>query len=120
MPVNDFLEFSTTPGANVASQGSYLNDPTRLVGNTTGLLRSPFVNKTQRQASVIAAAWGQIITTELNEDALDDGNFGRIVSQLIEVIKQVSGSAIIDAPADGSGWLRMNNSWSRNADGGTW
>lgn len=80
---NDFLPFATGGGANVVSQAAYAALTTLLgSGYQSGLANSAQINKTFRQASIIAAAVAQMVADLTNQNVVDDGTTATIVANL--------------------------------------
>lgn len=76
---NDFLVFATDNLANVESQGDYLIDPNRELGNQPGPAQAPFVNKAARQASVIMSQIAQMIVDQTGSNLLDNGDTAAVL-----------------------------------------
>lgn len=82
----DYLPIANGGGANVISQPQYVIDlaggGSLVDGYEAGVARSNQVNKTLRQASMIAAAVANSISAALGEDVLDDGNLAALISKM--------------------------------------
>lgn len=99
MATNNFKAFATGAGANVMTQADWEALPALLSGFSSGKAASAQVNKAIRQASFIAAAVAQFVSTTGNVDVLDDGNlpgfttkFGNAVSGRLINIRVLTSS----------------------------
>lgn len=107
MATNDFLPFATGGGANVESQGSYVVDGQRPIGNQPGIARSDFVNKTLRQAAWISSQLAQFLSDKTGDNVLDDGNATNAQNTLTKAFKKaptvqkfLTGSGTYTTPAN--------------------
>jgi hypothetical protein len=83
MAENDFLPFAVGESANVVSQDEYAALTTILQGGyTAGIAKSEQVNKTWRQASIMAAVLAQFISDRTGQDAIDDGTITTLLANL--------------------------------------
>lgn len=82
----DYLPIANGAGANVESQSQYVTDlgagGSLVNGYQSGLAKSTQVNKTLRQASMIAAAVANVIANQLQVNVLDDGNLSTLIANL--------------------------------------
>lgn len=97
MPTNDFLTFSSAPGANVLSQSAYADagNTDRATGYVTGTASSQAVNKTLRQASIISSMIAQLIVDQTSQDAVDDGTIATLETNFTNAILAIAGNRII-------------------------
>lgn len=87
MPVNQFLQFAASGGANVLDQATYAANTTLLSnGFQTGVAQSNQLNKVWRQSTAISAAIGQYINNKSGRDALDNGDIASLVQSLASAI----------------------------------
>ena len=82
MATNDFKPFATGAGANVMTQADWEALPALLTGFQSGKASSAQVNKAIRQASFVAAALAQFISTKSGQNILDDGDLAGFVTKL--------------------------------------
>lgn len=88
---NDFLPFcATDTGTNLESQGDYLTDPERAIGNQPGIASSQFNNKALRQATFVTANFAQYISNFANVDTLDDALPARMLAQIAGSLQPLS------------------------------
>lgn len=138
MATNNFKAFATGAGANVMTQADWEALPALLSGFSSGKAASAQVNKAIRQASFIAAAVAQFVSTTGNVDVLDDGNlpgfttkFGNAVSGRLINIRVLTSSGSYTPTAGtkkikvtaiggggGSGGLPATSSTQFSASGG--
>lgn len=138
MATNNFKAFATGAGANVMTQADWEALPALLSGFSSGKAASAQVNKALRQASFIAAAVAQYVSTTGNVDVLDDGNlsgfitkFGNAVSGRLINIRVLTSSGSYTPTAGtkkikvtaiggggGSGGLPATSSTQYSASGG--
>lgn len=86
---NDFLQFAGGGGANVLSQSAYAALTTILAsGYSAGTALSPQLNKTWRQSSAMACAWGGIVDAA-GFSALDDGNIANLRTAITNALKTI-------------------------------
>lgn len=84
MATNQILPFcGTDTGTNLPTQGDYLADPNRSIGNSPGVASSKLNNKPARQATFIASQIAQYVSDKTGNDVLDDG----VTAKLLAVIK---------------------------------
>lgn len=82
--VNKILEFcATDTGTNLLTDAAYAADAQRPIGNQPGIARSPLVNKSLRQTSVIAAALAQFIADNQGADVTDSLTPTAIAAMLV-------------------------------------
>jgi hypothetical protein len=102
---NDFVPFcSTDTGTNLEEQAAYLADPQLLIGNQTGIARSPLVNKVLRQASYIASLMAQYVGNTTNTNMLDN-------AEPINCLAQFTGALSILPPIQQS-YLSGSGTWN--------
>ncbi|EIL88517.1 hypothetical protein UU9_12238 [Rhodanobacter fulvus Jip2] len=83
MPIqNDFLTFAAASDANVLTQAEYAAASATDTGYTQGVASSAAVNKTLRQATLMAAVIAQFIVDNTGEDAIDDGTTATLLDNL--------------------------------------
>lgn len=93
---NDFLPFSPTDtGTNLLSQANYAIATDRTVGNQPGVASSQLVNKSIRQANVLASQLAQFVCNKTGSDMLDDGNLTNILDALTAAFADPSLSRIL-------------------------
>lgn len=86
-PTNDFVQFcETSTGTNLLTQGDYLTDAQRPIGNQPGVARSKLVNKAMRQATVIASQLAQYIANKTGADILDNGTTDALIGQITSAL----------------------------------
>lgn len=84
MNVNDFLPFcATNTGTNLLSQGNYVTDAQRPIGNQPGIARSQLVNKALRQPTYVVSQLAQYISNQLAVDVLDNAVPAQLLSQMM-------------------------------------
>ena len=90
----DFQPLATGVGANVESQSQYVTDlnpgGSLQNGYQSGIAKSAQVNKTLRQASIMAAAVANVINQQTGLDVLDDGNLTNLITILTSAIQQAA------------------------------
>lgn len=101
---NDFLPFATDPAANVISQGAWAALAARNNGFVAGVAQSPQLNKAWRQASVMAAALGQLIDTYSDRDALDDGDIVGLTTKIAQTFQAGMFSYVV-ATGTANAWV---------------
>jgi hypothetical protein len=83
---NDFKAIATGGGANVITQSEFAALTSFLAnGFSSGVVESDQFNKVIRQASFVASGIGKIIS-DVNLNALDDGNLATFASNLLSAI----------------------------------
>lgn len=92
---NEFLPFANDSEANVISQEDYAGMAQRLTGFSSGIAQSAQLNKAWRQSSVMAAAVAQFIANTSSVDVKDDGDFGKLVTQLTTALNSIGGGASV-------------------------
>lgn len=100
----DFLVFGGAAGANVITQGSYAAMGARTGGFSAGVAPSAAVNKPIRQASIMAAAIGEMIAYYTNTPVVDDGTTNAIengIALLVRVLgaQYINSAQILSAGA---------------------
>jgi len=90
MATTEYLPFATGAGANVESQGTYAGSGPQTVGVQSGIIASAQMNKTWRQASVVAAMLTQFIADTLGVNITDNGNVAALEAQFITAIGGVA------------------------------
>jgi hypothetical protein len=85
---NDFQPYAYAAGANVVTQAAY----TALVsllenGLQSGVVQSNQLNKVLRQASIISAMIGQLITDATGQNAVDDGTLATLEANLARALR---------------------------------
>lgn len=95
MPTNDFLPFGGAVGANVMTQSDYAALATRLSGFASGTASSAQLNKTWRQASLIASMLAQFIVDQSGQNAVDDGTTATLEANLLIAIRAAGRQATI-------------------------
>ena len=97
MPLQvDYLPVATGTGNNADSQANFAGSTYQQQGFVTGLAQPNQVNKICRQASMMAAALANFISSTLNINVLDDGNLTSLISNLT--------SALATAASGGAGY----------------
>ena len=93
MPIqNDFLPFATGGSANVLSQSAYAALSAIANGYSAGVAQSAALNKTWRQASIMAAAIAQLIVDQTGQPVIDDGTIPTIKANLVSAIEVLAGA----------------------------
>jgi hypothetical protein len=122
MATNDYLPFATGGGANVINQATYVAAAYVPTGRGSGILPSNVYNKIARQASMAAAAIGQLIVNILGINATDDGNLAALTTNLQNAILNAAWSTgdvkpTIKTVAD-TGWVMMADGTIGDASSG--
>lgn len=104
MPSNDFLPFAIDPSANIITQGAWGALPARATGFVAGVAQSNQLNKAWRQATVMAAAIGDLILTYGGLDALDDGNIVNLRINFARTMRD-NGLAYVVATGTANAWV---------------
>lgn len=89
MAENDFLPFAAASGANVLDQTDYAAASATATGFVSGVASSSAVNKTLRQASIIAAMIAQFIVDNAIVDVIDDGTTTTIGNNFVIALQEV-------------------------------
>lgn len=89
MAENDFLPFAAAAGANVLDQATYAAASDTSTGFVSGVASSKAVNKTLRQASIIAAVIAQFIVDNAAADVIDDGTTTTIEDNFVVALQAV-------------------------------
>ncbi|MEM5419640.1 hypothetical protein [Paraburkholderia ferrariae] len=92
---NDFLPFATAGGANVLTQAQYLALAQLSTGYQSGIANSAQMNKTWRQASIIAAMIAQFIVDNTGQPAIDDGTTATLEANLLTAVRNANKTGII-------------------------
>jgi hypothetical protein len=87
---NDFLPFATGGGANVLSQAAYAALSAVSTGYQSGVAQSAALNKTWRQASIMAAVLAQLINNNAGQPAVDDGTTATLLANLTTAISVIA------------------------------
>lgn len=82
MATNDFLVVAPGPAPNIATQATYAADPAVTTGNLSGVAKSAIINKSLRQATVMAATLAQFIVDMTGQNAVDDGTIATLLANL--------------------------------------
>lgn len=93
MAENDFLPFAAAAGANVMTQADYAAASATATGFVSGTASSAAVNKTLRQASIMAAAIAKFIVNETGDNVIDDGTLDTIIASFVDAIRAANPSA---------------------------
>ncbi|MEL5710122.1 gp53-like domain-containing protein [Serratia bockelmannii] len=96
MAKNDFKPFAIGEFSNVLSQEDYEALPAVGAGYNTGIAKSEQLNKTWRQASVMASVLGNFIGEQSGDDVLDDGDLNKLKLSLEKAIRQYLAGAEVD------------------------
>lgn len=87
MATNEILPFaSTNTGTNLLTQAEYAADAQRTTGNQPGIARSKLVNKSLRQASLIAAGLAEFIADYQSNNVTDSLTPQNIADYLLAAI----------------------------------
>lgn len=92
MPVNEFLPFALSAGANVAPQSTWANEVSRNTGFESGVAKSAHGNKLFRQSAFMAHVLAQVIMEATNADVLDNGDIATLKARMNAAIKAVAGT----------------------------
>lgn len=125
MGTNDFLAFATDGGANVIDQAAYVALAARGTGFQAGIAESNELNKTWRQAALMAAALGKVIVDNTSADATDDGDVAALAVKLQNAVhaltrQKLLGNRTYYVSAAGNDanngdvthpWLTLQHSW---------
>lgn len=90
---NDFLPFAVNGDANVATQAEYAGSEEQLKGMQPGLASSKLCNKVWRQASLMAAALGELIRSQ-NGNAFDNGDTDSLKAELTEAVRKITANVV--------------------------
>lgn len=91
MATNEILPFaSTDTGTNLLTQAEYVADAQRTTGNQPGIARSKLVNKSLRQASLLAAGLAEFIADYQANNVTDSLTAQNIADYLYAAILNVS------------------------------
>ncbi|MEQ1964665.1 phage tail protein, partial [Xenorhabdus khoisanae] len=88
----------------------------RTNGFSSGVAKSPELNKTWRQASVIASVVAQFIAETTGDDVLDDGNLVTLQNGLLNALRATVGSTVPDASLTTAGITKLSNATDSNAE----
>ncbi|WP_371355602.1 hypothetical protein ACA087_00835 [Pseudomonas chlororaphis] len=94
MATNDFLPFGGGSGANVLSQSAYAALAARTNGFSSGVAKSPELNKVWRQASIMASSLAQFISDQSGQNVVDDGTTATIINNLLVAIRAANRSQL--------------------------
>lgn len=86
---NDFLPFAVSGSANVVAQSKYAGSEEQLNGMQPGMASSKLCNKVWRQASMMAAALGELVAAQ-GEAARDTGDVLALQTALTTAIKKLA------------------------------
>lgn len=86
MPINQFLPVAVNGTPNVVSQSAYAASAPAGAGYVTGIVPSALLNKSLRQASLIAQLVGAFINAQSGQDALDDGTITVLLANMLTSI----------------------------------
>lgn len=90
MATNEILPFaSTNTGTNLLTQAEYAADAQRTTGNQPGIARSKLVNKSLRQASIMAAGLAEFIADYQSNNVTDSLTAQNIADYLVAAIRTV-------------------------------
>lgn len=92
MPVNEFLPFALSSGANVATQSTWANEVSRNTGFEAGVAKSSHLNKVWRQSAFVSHVLAQVIMEATNADVLDNGDIATLKARMNAAIKAVAGT----------------------------
>ncbi|MFJ5452932.1 phage tail protein [Pectobacterium jejuense] len=109
MANNQFKPFATAAGANVTPQSDWENLPALFSGFTSGKASSAQINKSVRQASVIASVVAQFIADTNDADVLDDGNTAALQQLLLLAIQKAATSNIPAASTTQAGIVKLSS-----------
>lgn len=85
---------ATDTGSNLLTDAAYASDSHRPIGHQPGVARSPLINKTLRQTSLMAAALAKFIADVRSIEVNDAMNHETLASQLYNAIQgMISGVA---------------------------
>lgn len=88
MATNQILPFcGTDTGTNLPTQGDYLADPNRDIGNSPGVASSKLNNKPARQSTFVASQVAQYISDKTGNDVLDDGITAKLLALMNSAFK---------------------------------
>lgn len=90
MATNEILPFaSTNTGTNLLTQAEYEADAQRTTGNQPGIARSKLVNKSLRQASLLAAGLGKFMADRQANNITDSLTEAQIATYLQDAISSL-------------------------------
>lgn len=96
MATNEILQFaSTDTGTNLLTQPEYAADAQRTTGNQPGIARSKLVNKSLRQASLLAAGLAEFIADYQSNNVTDSLTPQNIADYLLAALQ---GSLAVTPP----------------------
>lgn len=112
MAVNKIFEFGKDAAAYVLSDGDYLLDGERVIGNQPGIARADFVNKAIRQSAYMAAIVAQFIVDYASETVQDSDSNALGVTNLATAISNISGfpagtNMVFYQAAAPTGWTQV-------------
>lgn len=90
MATNEFLPFAQGGTALVQTQAVYAGDAERQLGNQPGVARPEFVNKSLRQATVMAAGLGQFLANQQASNVTDSLTAAALETIIINAIKTLT------------------------------
>ena len=101
MATNEILPFaSSDTGTNLLTQAEYSTDSQRTIGNQPGIARSKLVNKTLRQASIIAAGVAEYMANRQGDNVTDSKTASQLEAMLANAIAaQINASLPEGVPA---------------------
>jgi hypothetical protein len=115
MATNEILPFaSTDTGTNLLTQSEYSSDSQRLIGNQPGIARSKLVNKSLRQASLVAAGVAQYMAGKQSTNIVDS-----LTPAQVATIMENSVGAQITAATGSLGTMSSQNANAVAITGGT-
>jgi hypothetical protein len=109
MATNDFVPVAPGPGANIASQATYLADPATSTGNVAGVAKSAIINKSLRQGTTMAAVLAQLIVDNTGQNAVDDGTTATLLTNLKAAIRLSHGQCRLSVASGTSLTLKPYN-----------
>ncbi|WP_323859596.1 phage tail protein [Xenorhabdus szentirmaii] len=116
MAKNEFLPFGLADGANVLSNDEYGKLAARTNGFSSGVAKSPELNKAWRQASVIASVVAQFIAETTGSDVLDDGNLATLQNGLLSALRETVNANVHVASVDVAGITKLSNAVDSNSE----
>jgi len=109
MATNEILQFaSTNTGTNLLTQAEYAADAQRTTGNQPGIARSKLVNKSLRQASLLAAGLAEFIADYQANNVTDSLTPQQIADYLLAAIT-ANIPVVPDASVSTKGKIQLAN-----------
>ena len=86
---SDFILYASA-ATNIVTQSAYAGDTNTTNGRSSGVWPSANMNKMIRQASYASAAFGSLINTYANQNAVDNGNLSTFTASVLLAIQNIA------------------------------